>query len=373
MIIARKLRNLAVTGGPAGSTIVGVKYLSRRSPAIYQKVMAGSPAGVVGYQALAQLSVLPLEVIPPIGHVALAFTDIRSSTHLLDKNAGMPAAIRLHNQLLRRQLRLCVQLDLLRDPWPSEILESQDGKEIYDRNERLIERGLSVRMGIHCGRPVCSMNSVTHRMDYHGPMVNRSARIAGEDTLAGAEQRIRPVGPRAKVLVTKVEGIGVEIDPVGERRLKGFEDPEMLSLIYPKELSGRSEPILAEEPEASGSRVQLSVVQTRELAVLCVRLEALTSSRVLRPLPWEGNPACSVAVEYSSSVSLSTGPRENIKNNVVMYPETMMLFTSINNKAEDRELMATLDLLTVRIENTSSLHRLRGVADALQSVPIRLQ
>lgn len=32
---------------------------------------------------------------------------IRNATHLWGANAGMPTAMRLHNQLLRRQLRLC--------------------------------------------------------------------------------------------------------------------------------------------------------------------------------------------------------------------------------------------------------------------------
>ncbi len=39
--------------------------------------------------------------------VTLVFTDIRNSTHLWEANPGMPTAMRLHNTLLRRQLRLC--------------------------------------------------------------------------------------------------------------------------------------------------------------------------------------------------------------------------------------------------------------------------
>ena len=100
-----------------------------------------------------QPSRLPPEVLAPTGHVALVFTDIRNSTHLWDANAGMRTAVRLYNQLLRRQLRLCggyevktegdafmcsfqnalsalkwcltVQLDLLHESWPLEILECE--------------------------------------------------------------------------------------------------------------------------------------------------------------------------------------------------------------------------------------------------------
>ncbi|KAJ8583192.1 hypothetical protein M405DRAFT_692102, partial [Rhizopogon salebrosus TDB-379] len=35
------------------------------------------------------------------------FTDIRNSTQLWEANAGMPTAMRLHNNLLRRYLRYC--------------------------------------------------------------------------------------------------------------------------------------------------------------------------------------------------------------------------------------------------------------------------
>ena len=137
------------------------------------------------------------KVSPPTGQVTIVFTDIRNSTHLSEANPGMATAMRLHNSLLRRQLRFCggyevktegdaavwwclsVQRQLLEESWPLEILECEDGKSIYDSDEHLIARGLSVRMGIHSGMPLCETDPITHRMDYFGPMVNRSARIKG--------------------------------------------------------------------------------------------------------------------------------------------------------------------------------------------------
>ncbi|KAL5528616.1 CYR1_1 [Sanghuangporus sanghuang] len=430
MIASQKLRDFAISYGADGSTMIMVICVSALFTARSRQATVGSLADVDAYQARkpkpktqdigdVQLSRLPQEVLAPTGHVALVFTDIRNSTHLWDANAGMPTAMRLHNQLLRRQLRLCggyevktegdafmcsfpnvlsalkwcltVQLDLLHESWPLEILECEDGKEIYDKNGRLIERGLSVRMGMHCGTPVCEPDPITHRMDYFGPMVNRSARIVGSANggqimcSADVVREIRsqvlnkeydPADPEQKALVTTIEGIGVEIVPVGERRLKGLEIPEMLSLIYPKELIGRSELILADEPDASGSRVQYSVVQMRELATLCVRLEALTSCRVLRPLPRKGSTASTagaggppVDASSSSSVSLPTEPAED---SVVMYADPMTLIPHISDKAEDRELMAILDSLSMRIENALASLILRRMGDAPQSVLDRL-
>ncbi|KIM35745.1 hypothetical protein M413DRAFT_44683, partial [Hebeloma cylindrosporum] len=127
------------------------------------------------------------------------FTNIRNSTYLWEANPGMPTAMRVHNSLLRRQLRFCggyevktegdsfmcsfpttlaavwwcltIQVQLLHESWPLEILECEDGKPVYDANGELIARGLSVRMGIHSGTPLCETDLITHRMDYFGPMV----------------------------------------------------------------------------------------------------------------------------------------------------------------------------------------------------------
>ncbi|KIO28474.1 hypothetical protein M407DRAFT_230421 [Tulasnella calospora MUT 4182] len=45
------------------------------------------------------------EIPPPIGFVALVFTDIHNSTSLWENNSGMARAMKLYNSLLRRQLR----------------------------------------------------------------------------------------------------------------------------------------------------------------------------------------------------------------------------------------------------------------------------
>lgn len=224
------------------------------------------------------------EVEPPRGHIALVFTDIKNSTLLWDKkNMGMVAALKLHHNLLRRLLRLTngyevktegdafmvsfsdvllavhwcfmVQEQLLHEAWPKEILESEDGKEVRDSEDRLIARGLSVRMGIHSGSPYCEKDPVTHRMDYFGPMVNRAARImssadggqimCSRDVIKEIKDRVladgaeKPSNPDLAHTIEALQLKGIKIKEVGERRMKGIEEPELISLICPNELEGR--------------------------------------------------------------------------------------------------------------------------------------
>ena len=166
----------------------------------------------------ATLRRLQPEIAPPTGNVAIVFTDIKNSTFLweLFPNA-MRTAIKTHNDIMRRQLRifggyevktegdafmvvfptpigalvwcLSVQLKLLDAQWPEEITSIQGGSLVTDVNGVKIYYGLSVRMGIHWGYPVPELDLVTQRMDYLGPVVNKAARISsvadgGEITLS---------------------------------------------------------------------------------------------------------------------------------------------------------------------------------------------
>ena len=138
----------------------------------------------------------------------MVFTDIKNSTMLWELHpVAMRSAIKIHNVIMRRQMRIiggyevktegdafivafpsitvalqwcfAVQTNLLSADWPSEILESEHGGEVYHTSSGdLLHRGLSVRMGCHWGSPVCERDPITKRMDYFGPMMNRTARIS---------------------------------------------------------------------------------------------------------------------------------------------------------------------------------------------------
>lgn len=226
--------------------------------------------------------------------VAMVFTDIKNSTMLWELHpVAMRSAIKTHNVIMRRQMRIiggyevktegdafivafpeittalqwcfAVQTNLLSADWPAEILESEHGSEVYhpERGD-LLHRGLSVRMGCHYGNPVCEVDPITRRMDYFGPMMNRTSRISAvadggqitissdvETELRNLESLADSIGEAADVDDTDLPLLNVKremealkrtgfaISPVGERKLKGLENLEFIYLIYPNQLIGR--------------------------------------------------------------------------------------------------------------------------------------
>jgi adenylate cyclase len=316
MRAAQKLRDLAIAFGATGKIMVmmlGVSDLRKRERARFRThSMSMGPSGApdelmtvsrrakrgrdnVGDSKLARLD---QEIDPPQGEVTLVFTDIKNSTMLWESYPiAMRSAIKLHNELMRRHLRIIggyevktegdafmvafqtvtsallwtftIQSQLLEVPWPQEILNSIHGQEVLDTDGNRIFRGLSVRMGIHFGRPVCEQDPVTGRMDYFGPMVNRSARIqsvadggqitvssdfiaeiqrllethietdrsgsAGSDDAMGDEM----IGNAIRRELRSLSSQGFEVKDLGQRNLKGLENPEYIYLMYPHSLAAR--------------------------------------------------------------------------------------------------------------------------------------
>ena len=382
MIAAQKLRDFAISYGADGSTMIMVIKVSDIFNPGPREVTRRKKKDDISSRAIRRLDD---EVDAPRGHIALVFTDIRNSTRLWETNAGMPAAMSLHGDILRRQLRICggyevktegdafmcsfhtvlsallwclsVQMDLLNADWPAEILESDEGREIRDQSGRLVARGLSVRMGIHCGQPVCEPDPVTHRMDYFGPMVNRSSRIsgsaAGGQTMCSADvvreinAKVLEAGPETEfsylqppAVVEAIRAIGVVIELVGKRELKGLEVPELLSLVFPKELEGRRN---MEQYEAMSAltlnpKVRFTAEQVRALGVLCLRFESLTASRVFNPL-------------FDRGGSVSGVPDDAGQGGLVRFAGNPNHLLPPFEKLTDDELLSALGSFTVRIEN----------------------
>ena len=404
MLAAQKLRDFAMSYGAEGNTMIMVINVGDLLDSGRSRQHTLDPVIDDAYLTWIRnkkddisnrdVDRLGMEVPAPTGHIALVFTDIRNSTHLWEANQGMQTAISSHNSLLRRHLRLCggyevktegdafmcafpttlaavwwcltVQVQLLQVAWPLELLECEDGKEIYDDEGKLVARGLSVRMGIHCGKPIPDPDPTTKRMDYLGPVVNRASRInssaAGGQIMCSADvireinatvlRTDSPTEYSALQTTAAIEGIrrlGVKIIAFGEVKLKGLEVPESLSLIYPSELIGRHGMENLSGGTASGSRVQFSVEQMRELAMLAIRLETLTSSRVFRPLPVRKN-----------SIAKAEDETRLDSNPVYLYGNPDVLLPNMGT-ASDAELTLLLDSLSSRIENALAALTMRQI------------
>lgn len=344
MEAAEKLRDYAIAYG-ASDKITAIVISLKAQPKILNKQKAAR-----GSQAEdSYLRKLDDEIEPPVGEVAMVFTDIKNSTLLWDYYpVEMQTAIKIHNSVMRRQLRIVggyevktegdafivsfptitsamlwcftVQQQLLVADWPSEILQSDQGCEIRDEKDSLIYRGLSVRMGIHWGFPVCERDIVTRRMDYFGPMVNRAARISGEadggqitvssdfiahftkileihqkctteqekdkanEVLEGFYQDTQ-IGLIVEAELEKLERIGWIMEDLGEKKLKGLETPERIMLLYPKTLASRfqvaNNQLKMDEGKDSKSQAiggAISVELVVRLRAMSMRLERFCSA-----------------------------------------------------------------------------------------------
>jgi adenylate cyclase len=368
MRAAQKLRDLAIAFGATNKIhvmLLGVSDLKSKQRARYRThSMSMGPTGspddfainrrpgkrarnMVGDSKLARLD---QEVDAPTGDVSLVFTDIKSSTLLWETYPiAMRSAIKMHNELMRRQLRIIggyevktegdafmvafrtvtsallwcftIQSQLLEVQWPQEILNSVNGQEVVDADGNVIFRGLSVRMGIHWGRPVCEVDPVTKRMDYFGPMVNRASRISS--VADGGQITVSSdfIAEIQRLLETHIEGDrsnstgseeaynddihsqlirqelrslssqGFEVKDLGERRLKGLENPEYIYLMYPHSLASRlvvqrqleqQEAPLAQEQSAGqkerNSQLTIDTEDVWDLWNISLRLEMLCST-----------------------------------------------------------------------------------------------
>ncbi|KAG0741491.1 hypothetical protein G6F22_002274 [Rhizopus arrhizus] len=410
------------------------------------------------------LARLEREVAPPVSQVALVFTDIKSSTQFWETQPeNMRAAIKIHDAIMRRTLRsvggyevktegdafmVCfknitaallwcftVQLQLLKADWPAGILNAEEGREI-EKDGVIIYKGLSVRMGIHWGTPVSERNPITQRMDYFGPVVNKASRICNaadggqicvsSDVIAALrnfpsmfsddadldENLDKDEGsfPVSRDLL-QLKKLGFHVVELGERRLKGLETPETLSLVYSKQLLGRIEvgenemvaslgqpPLdasLLSKPSKSDTMAPVSAIpaldssspspidyisvqsitrktlRTIDPSLVCamsnlaIRLERLTSGHVLS----QTTAGSSVLSKYTHEDSLCSS------SFLVVSAENsglgLILDQHIREEATDEELMIMMENCVTRVENATSalyLQRMGRFANVLEKL-----
>lgn len=329
MRAAQKLRDLAMAYGATGKIMVmmlGVSDLKKKYERSKQHrgqsmslVPSGLPDDLMPMEVRKNKRALKTdaldpnlrriggEVPAPTGLIAIVFTDIKNSTNLWETYpAAMRTAIKLHNDVMRRQLRhkggyevktegdafmvsfptatsallwcFAVQTALLDVDWPQEMLNSVNCQSLRDKDANLIFRGLSVRMGTHWGEPLCEVDPITHRMDYYGPIVNKASRVSacadgGQITVSSdfiseiqrclelyqnvsqSNEDMFDEDPFAQAVRKELRQLtfqGFEVKEMGEKKLKGLENPEVVYSLYPHSLAGRAETHLFHEKHAAG-------------------------------------------------------------------------------------------------------------------------
>eukprot|EP01063_Lacrimia_lanifica_P006102 TRINITY_DN13668_c0_g1_i1.p1 TRINITY_DN13668_c0_g1~~TRINITY_DN13668_c0_g1_i1.p1 ORF type:complete len:887 (+),score=142.28 TRINITY_DN13668_c0_g1_i1:48-2663(+) len=260
-------------------------------------------------------------------HVALAFTDIRSSTALWEASGeAMEEALNLHNEALRDALRthngyeaktigdafmiafhssieavrfgVDAQTLLATMDWPEGLTRPNldDGFKV-----------LSVRMGIHCGDAAAQMNSLTHRYDYFGPTVNRAARV-------------EPFGAPGAVTVTAdvVENIGGTeqlaklgtLIPYSEPRSgKGLAEPLWLTAVLPKALVDTEERVRGMVDTATNElrrERRVSIASVDEIIAVASKRQSAATSQCASPVSLGSNVERSILGRQDSIISVLT-------------------------------------------------------------------
>ncbi|KAG7660361.1 uncharacterized protein J8A68_006128 [[Candida] subhashii] len=406
MVAAQKLRDYAICYGASDKIAVVVVTLGERKKhnALYNNL--GREADFLAQKRRRDRSQITTgdstlrrledEIDPPVGELALVFTDIKNSTLLWDSYpAPMRSAIKTHNTIMRRQLRIVggyevktegdafmvafpsptaallwcfnVQQNLLTADWPKEILETDQCCEVTDGEGNIIFRGLSVRMGIHWGSPVCEQDVVTGRMDYFGPMVNRASRISavadggqiavsldfldemkglyeihreistGDISFSDAYQGNDRAGQIIEREIGSIEDHGLHYFELGEKKLKGLETPELITLAYSSKL-----------------KLRFEIFQKR----LNREIDKGHSTRVVGTLPVEiiyGLRTVSLRLEnICSTINGGSIVNEDFEQN-----SSGMLSQKMQTSFKEVDLIALLNHIVTRIESCGSTLFLR--------------
>eukprot|EP01063_Lacrimia_lanifica_P023674 TRINITY_DN3130_c0_g1_i1.p1 TRINITY_DN3130_c0_g1~~TRINITY_DN3130_c0_g1_i1.p1 ORF type:complete len:1149 (+),score=316.89 TRINITY_DN3130_c0_g1_i1:59-3448(+) len=192
--------------------------------------------------------------------VTIVFTDIEGSTKLWEDAPGaMSVALQLHDAVVREVIfrtggyevktlgdsfmiafgsladavtfAADLQAKLFDAAWPQEVLQCNGCEPVQN-----LWRGLRVRVAMVQGTARAERNQLTDRFDYHGPMVNKAARIEA----AGVGGAVIMTAEDAKVLGQEHPELHAQlvILSMGERELRGIGTVEAV-LALPQRFAGR--------------------------------------------------------------------------------------------------------------------------------------
>jgi class 3 adenylate cyclase len=170
----------------------------------------------------------------PRGTVTFAFTDIEGSTSLLKRLGDDYAAVLAdHRRLVRESFgaRGGVEIDTQGDAFFYAFSRARDAVAAAAETQKLhathawpAGADVRVRMGLHTGEPTLAEEG------YVGLDVVRAARLCG--SCRGGQVLLSQA---TRTLTGSTLPAGVDVFPLGERRLKDIDEPEV---VYELEIEG---------------------------------------------------------------------------------------------------------------------------------------
>lgn len=207
----------------------------------------------------------------PAGTVTFVFTDIEGSTELLKRLGDRYGEVLSEHRKIVREIcarasgtEIDTQGDAFFFAFPrarDAVTAAVEVQRLHAAREWPEGHQVRVRIGIHTGEPAVGEEG------YHGLDVVRAARIC----TAGRGGQVL-LSETTRALVGSVLPEGVSAFPIGERRLKGLDEPER---VYELEIDGvtidRPGPPDPAEPglpgQDIGKRIEESVMRIVEAGI----------------------------------------------------------------------------------------------------------
>ena len=229
----------------------------------------------------------------PGGTVTFVFTDIEDSTELLKRlGDDYREVLTAHRRIVRDTFTACdgIEIDTQGDAFffvfpraRDAVAAAVDAQRAHASESWPGEVEVRVRIGLHTGEPT------VHEQGYVGLDVVRAARIC---TVGRGGQILLSETTRA--LLGSGLPAGVSVFPLGQRHLRGIDEPER---VFEIAIDGLDvEPTEVAEPPASASvpsEPELERDIARRFDDLGARLAAGIQERVLRSLEGRAGEAAS--------------------------------------------------------------------------------
>lgn len=215
----------------------------------------------------------------PSGTVTFAFTDIEDSTALLKRLGDeYGAVLTAHRRIVRDAFSDGIEMDTQGDAFFFVFRRARDSVAAAVRAQRAHavetwpgDAAVRVRIGLHTGEPAM------HDEGYVGLDVVRAARIC----TAGRGGQIL-LSEATRALLGSTLPAGVSVFPLGQRQLRGIDEPERVYEVAIEDLEPRESvpPALAPRPGPTAERPAVEPPAED----IGARIAASVQERVLRAL-----------------------------------------------------------------------------------------